>query len=312
MQNLLRRGAFKAHAPRHLLCCLQSAPGLWLQSRHHGTLQRINATRKRYQEAPLGENARRSGRRSWRPKEDEFNKLKENDPVPSRPPPLVFEKGTLFAADSNRMELAPDGSERQVYRRVREEHQRVFRWGVGNKWLAMSQNRQLPVHKERPRELTVRNNYYDHPDPHIVWEDLNEAWEVYWYEHGKLNAKPFPVKKFGVEQCKSEAVKFLNELKEKGRFESNPRDDPKFASDVEGVSWDHLTSCWVAFSRRKNRPVCRSFSADVHGFEQSKRLAERKRRLYMREAESEQKVRLLQATRDTETLRQKAVANLKA
>lgn len=107
--------------------------------------------------------------------------------------------------------------------------------------------------------------------PVVQWEPLNEAWEVYWYEHQKLNAKPFPVKKYGAEAAKKEAFAFLDELKSKGRFCDQK---PHHLSSIEGVKWDEKLACWVALCAKGGRPRSRSFSAELHGFENAKFLAE--------------------------------------
>lgn len=86
--------------------------------------------------------------------------------------------------------------------------QHVFRWGVGNKFRSINANRFTPVHHARPKEVTVRIDYFDSPHEAVRYDSLNEQWEVFWFEHSKLNAKPFPVKKFGIEQSKTEAEFF--------------------------------------------------------------------------------------------------------
>ena len=142
--------------------------------------------------------------------------------------------------------------------------QHVFRWGVGNKFRSINANRFTPVHHARPKEVTVRADYFDSPHEAVRYDTLNEQWEVFWFEHSKLNAKPFPVKKFGIEQSKTEAESFLRELMESGRFAERP----KFTSSVPGVFWDERTQAWFVKDSRK------SFGAIKHGFAQAQRLAE--------------------------------------
>ncbi|CAD7922543.1 unnamed protein product [Amoebophrya sp. A120] len=101
-----------------------------------------------------------------------------------------------------------------LYRRTRPEHSRVFEWGVGNKFRADSKNRFMPVHKPHPKEIVVRNDYYDSPSKNMFFEDHNEQWEVLFYQDYKWHAKPFPVKKFGLERAKREALAFLEEKKD--------------------------------------------------------------------------------------------------
>ena len=43
-------------------------------------------------------------------------------------------------------------------------------------------NRFMPVHKPHPMNSVVRDNYYDSENPRIVWNELREGWEVFWYE----------------------------------------------------------------------------------------------------------------------------------
>ena len=162
---------------------------------------------------------------------------------------------------------------RGPYRQQRAAHNRVFRWGVGNAFRSASVNRYSPVHHERPKELTVRDDYYDTDNNAIQWEPLNEAWEVFWYEHGKLNAKPFPVKKFGLERAKTEAIKFYDELKETNRI--TKREDMEVCenSGEDGVFFDERTMSWVSLFWKKGRPACRTYSSAIYGHDGAKALA---------------------------------------
>lgn len=165
----------------------------------------------------------------------------------------------------------------RVYRRTRAEHHRIFRWGIGNKFRMQSKNRLTPVHRPHPKEVVVRDEYYESDNPNIMWEDLNEAWEVYWYENMKLNAKPFPVKKFGVERAKREAWAFLEELEASGKLHQNAV--PERSEDAqEGVFYDMRLQSWVCFFWRDGRPQARSYSATKYGYEGAKSLAQAKRR----------------------------------
>ena len=140
--------------------------------------------------------------------------------------------------------------------------QHVFKWGIGNKFRSV--NRYSPVHVPRPKEVTIPADYFESPDPVAIHFDrLNEQWEVYWFEHSKLNAKPFPIKKFGVSQSKAEAVLFLQELKNSDRFAQQP---PMLES--QHAFWDERMQTWFSGSV--------GFSATKHGVETAKQLAEKR------------------------------------
>ena len=145
--------------------------------------------------------------------------------------------------------------------------QHVFRWGVGNKFRSQNANRFTPVHHARPKEVTVEENYFESPDSAIMYDSLNEQWDVYWYEHSKLHAKPFPVKKFGIQQSKAEAVAYLSELKASGRFCDMP---PNPAAATDNVFWDDRLQAWIACVDGKSR----AFSAVKHGVTKAQQLAE--------------------------------------
>ncbi|CRG96204.1 transcription factor with AP2 domain(s), putative [Plasmodium gallinaceum] len=147
--------------------------------------------------------------------------------------------------------------------------QYVFKWGIGNKFRSDPENRFHPVHLNRSKEVTIRKNYFDSVNDNIKYEELNEQWEVFWFENNKLNAKPFPIKKYGIEAAKKEAIKFFESLKINNRVNAKP----KFESGVEGVHYDVVTNCWISFYRLNNFPICRSFSAEYHGFETAKKMA---------------------------------------
>lgn len=145
--------------------------------------------------------------------------------------------------------------------------QHVFKWGVGNKFRSINANRFTPVHHARLKEVTVREDYFDSPDVAIQFDALNEQWEVSWFEHHKLNAKPFPVKKFGIEQSKNEALSFLQELKASGRFSSEA---PNPTSNQDNVFWDNRMQAWFACVDGN----VKAFSATKHGSRKAQRLAE--------------------------------------
>ncbi|KAF4682170.1 hypothetical protein FOZ63_000995 [Perkinsus olseni] len=141
-------------------------------------------------------------------------------------------------------------------------HQRVFRWGIGNRFRSANANRYQPVHLERIKEVTLNDDYYDSPDPNIRWDDYSECWEVYWYEHEKLNAKPFPVKKFGIKWSKEEAKKFYEELKESGRVHARP----SHKGGDDSIMWDERMQGWAVSYWQNGRPRTATYGASKHGF----------------------------------------------
>lgn len=170
-----------------------------------------------------------------------------------------------FESDS----LVPRSEGARVFRRTRAEHDRTFQWGIGNRFRMVSANRYMPTSAPHPQEATVRDDYYDSDNPNVVWEELNEAWEVYWYENHKLNARPFKVKKFGIERAKVTAFQFYEELKANGRLGEKPR----IAPAQDGVFYDQRTMSWVSLFWRGGRPHSRCYSATKYGFEGARTLA---------------------------------------
>ncbi|KFG65444.1 AP2 domain transcription factor AP2VIIb-2 [Toxoplasma gondii RUB] len=163
---------------------------------------------------------------------------------------------------------AEDG-EPKVYRQREGMIQFVFQWGIGNSFRAVSANRFRPVHAARPKEVSIHPSYFESPHPFVIWEPLNEAWEVYFYENLKKSAKPFPVKKFGIARAKREALLFLEQMKLEGKLEK-----PTFSSGVDGVTFDQVTGSWICrFVDEEGRCVSRGFGADFHGFEEARKLA---------------------------------------
>ena len=145
--------------------------------------------------------------------------------------------------------------------------QHTFRWGIGNKFRSLNANRFTPVHHARPKEVTIPENYFDSPNAEAIkYDSLNEQWEVYWFEHDKLHAKPFPVKKFGINESKTEAENFLRQLKESGRYGHKLGE---LRSTVSSVFWDERMQMWISLETGKG------FSASKHGVEKAKLLAER-------------------------------------
>eukprot|EP00438_Fugacium_kawagutii_P024135 Skav222771 [mRNA] locus=scaffold600:340351:345803:- [translate_table: standard] len=122
-----------------------------------------------------------------------------------------------------------------------------------------SKNRFLPVHQPHPMNSVVRDDYYDSDNPR---------------ENQKLTAKPFPVKKFGLERAKVEAFQFFSELEAAGK--TGPRQP--IEQPQEGVFYDRRMQGWVSLFWRDGRPQSRCFSATKYGFEGSKMLAMAKQR----------------------------------
>ena len=147
--------------------------------------------------------------------------------------------------------------------------QHVFKWGVGNKFRSVNANRFSPVHYARPKEVTLREDYFEAPDEAVQYDAVNEQWEVFWRENNKMHAKPFPIKKFGIEQSKLEANSFLQILKDSGRFIK--AENVEIESCIEGVSWDDRLQSWMVMMNGK---VLRYFSASKHGVAGAQRLAE--------------------------------------
>ncbi|CBZ52773.1 unnamed protein product [Neospora caninum Liverpool] len=171
------------------------------------------------------------------------------------------------AADERATDDSDD--EPKVYRQPEGMIQYVFQWGIGNAFRAISANRFRPVHAARPKEVSIHPSYFESPHPCLIWEPLNEAWEVYFYENLKKSAKPFPVKKFGIARAKREALAFLKQMEEEGRMEK-----PTFSSGVEGVTFDQVTGSWICrYVDEDGRCMSRGFGADFHGFEEAKKLA---------------------------------------
>jgi len=89
-----------------------------------------------------------------------------------------------------------------------------------------------------------------------------------------VNARPFPVKKFGVERAKQEALAWHDKLRAEGRAQA-PR---QHESPTPGVFYDPRMQDWVTLAWRGGRPISRCFSASKYGYEGAKLLAEAKRK----------------------------------
>eukprot|EP00920_Eleutheroschizon_duboscqi_P032201 GHVT01077734.1.p1 GENE.GHVT01077734.1~~GHVT01077734.1.p1 ORF type:complete len:470 (+),score=32.25 GHVT01077734.1:1072-2481(+) len=82
-----------------------------------------------------------------------------------------------------------------------------------------------PVTAARPRSATIAVSYFSSPCVKVglpaqcvQWEDLNESWEVAWYEYGKLQARPFAVRKYGIQAAKQAALMFAIQQQEEGKL----------------------------------------------------------------------------------------------
>ena len=77
-------------------------------------------------------------------------------------------------------------------------------------WLLI---RYRPVHVSRPKRVSLPADYFVSGVSSLVYEPLNEAWEVYFYENNKKSSKPFPIKKWGVRTAKEKATEFADKMK---------------------------------------------------------------------------------------------------
>ena len=146
--------------------------------------------------------------------------------------------------------------------------QHVFKWGVGTTHSLRNRLKQLPPTQPHPKEKNISDDYFDPPTSNIKWCNVNEQWEVFWFEYEKLNAKPFPVRKFGVERAKSEALAFLKEIKESGRMFVRPNYSE---TNSPNVFWDERMQSWFAtYTDEEGRPRSAGFCAGKWGFETSR------------------------------------------
>jgi AP2 domain len=146
--------------------------------------------------------------------------------------------------------------------------QHVFKWGVGTTHSLRNRLRQLPPTIPHPKEKNIEDEYFKPPAENILWCKINEQWEVYWFEFEKQNAKPFPVRKYGVERAKDEAIAFSKDLQDSGRMFARPN---YLEQDTPNVFWDERMQGWFA-TYTDDRGVSRSagFAASKWGFEASR------------------------------------------
>ena len=133
--------------------------------------------------------------------------------------------------------------------RVEGYKQHVFKWGVGSDYMRKNSLRMLPPTIPRPRESTIPDNYFESftlPNPTIEaphairFCHVNEHWEVYWWEYNKQHAKPFPVKKYGVEGAKREAKAYAERLLSSGKM--NPAPTHNHLTEAKHVSMEEKSS----------------------------------------------------------------------
>nr|PVC51544.1 hypothetical protein MACL_00001480 [Theileria orientalis] len=201
-----------------------------------------------------------------------FNTTSRNDYCPS--------------PDSNPSESSEDASSNLKLNNVKLVEY-TFNWGVGNKYIEQSRNRLdspcliqnfriRPTHKKKVTTVTIPSNYFDVTDKFenckLVFDEVNEQWEVLWLEYNKLNGKPFPVKKHGIQASKRQAIEFAKEINDKLN-NSDGNNHHKNSNEDKNISFDNVLQCWVGLGRAGSRPIARAYSADYHGFENSKDLS---------------------------------------
>lgn len=168
------------------------------------------------------------------------------------------------ALDATKLPLSP-------LIRLRGYRQRVFKWGVGTSHSLRNNLKQLPPTIPHPKEKTITKDYFSQPAENIKWCKINEQWEVFWYEFEKLHAKPFPVRKFGVERSKSEALVFSEQLRASGRMHARPNYTETTAANV---FWDERMQAWFAtYTDETGRPRSSGYSAGKWGFDISRQKA---------------------------------------
>ena len=177
---------------------------------------------------------------------------------------LLTSRFTRAAVDAKSLPLSP-------LIRLTGYRQRVFRWGIGTSHTLRNNLKQLPPTIPHPKEKTIRSDYFEQPADNIKWCKTNEQWEVFWFEFEKLHAKPFPVRKFGVERAKAEAVEFSKHLCESGRMFEKPN---YTESITPNVFWDERMQSWFAtYTDENGRPRSAGYSAGKWGFEISRQKA---------------------------------------
>ncbi|KAF5153645.1 hypothetical protein TpMuguga_02g02350 [Theileria parva strain Muguga] len=187
-----------------------------------------------------------------------------------------------------------------------------FNWGIGNKYTEHNKTRVGRNIPKNPKVVTISSDYFNIEDKFehckVVFDEVNEQWEVLWLEYNKLNGKPFPISKFGLQTSKSKSLEFANfindKLKESSSTHTSDTDNAHNSNNIENsnavtpehtstdptptpeslkdsnsdrnIIFDHVLQCWVGLGRRGNRPIARAFSADYHGYEKSKELSKNK------------------------------------
>ncbi|CCF75645.1 transcription factor with AP2 domain(s), putative (ApiAP2) [Babesia microti strain RI] len=152
--------------------------------------------------------------------------------------------------------------------------QHTFRWGVGNKFRSKSINRLKPTHIERLTVASVPADYFVNDRKNVQYNEVNEHWEVFWCQNGKLNGKPFPIRKYGVFDAKKLAYEFANTVLYNPLHNSTDKlvDDPDFDTN-NPYYFDRMLQCWVVSYYKGNRPSTYAFSVNIHGYTRAKELA---------------------------------------
>ncbi|UKJ90434.2 hypothetical protein MACJ_001367 [Theileria orientalis] len=192
------------------------------------------------------------------------------------------------SSDSNPSESPEDLSNNFKFNNIKLVEY-TFNWGVGNKYIERSGNRLdspcsiqffriRPTHKKKVTTVTIPSNYFDVTDKFenckLVFDEVNEQWEVLWLEYNKLNGKPFPVKKHGIQASKHQAIEFAKEINDKLN-NSDGNNYYKHSNEDKNIYFDNVLQCWVGLGRAGSRPIARAYSADYHGFETSKDLSKK-------------------------------------
>lgn len=128
-----------------------------------------------------------------------------------------------------------------------------------------------PAWREHPTTVSVENGYFTSPHPHILWDKVNEAWEVMWYEHNKLNGKPFLVRHYGVRGAKKAAMAFVAILRK--AIGDSAFEPPKRYSKHPNVHYDEVLQAWGTTFYLRGKPVARYYASGKYGFERARQIA---------------------------------------
>uniref|UniRef100_A0A3B0MLM5 Uncharacterized protein n=1 Tax=Theileria annulata TaxID=5874 RepID=A0A3B0MLM5_THEAN len=184
-----------------------------------------------------------------------------------------------------------------------------FNWGIGNTYTEHSKTRVGRKFAKNPKVVTISSDYFNIEEEFerckVVFDEVNEQWEVLWIEFNKLNGKPFPISKYGIQTSKLKSIEFANFINDKLKntnsvhtcdnnkaynskeiessnsvnLEHTSSDRtcvPEDSNTENNIIFDNVLQCWVGLGRRGSRPICRAFSEDYHGYEKSKELSKNK------------------------------------